>query len=388
MYSINARTATPASCSGPLCTVIPMPAQNLPASGDPSGPAEPALRNAIARELETVRNGRDLLLAPATRPIGQAVILILCILVNGIFILFRPDYISVFVAASFYLNMGYFITLLIPTTPGSAQAGIPAIAKFQGWLAENGIRTSTDQFTRIFINAFFMNSRALSLGIGLLFSIDILFVLIAYGYGLPLRTTIVVIAQSAIIILFYFLVWKTEPFTSHFSDNIDNVRDRLSRDLPEWLISFLFMVGFLLLLLLFLTTIILTPGITLDAFVTQSGLTELAHRFIPIGILVVTQYFLIRYIHGVTSRVMAGRLIDHRMQALGDLLAGTGGTAAPAGGEDYGHDGSAALLESRIYVVKRNTLLGMFPVFVVDLDFSVLLDSTTQRVIRGYIRKR
>jgi hypothetical protein len=30
----------------------------------------------------------------------------------------------------------------------------------------------------------------------------------------------------------------------------------------------------------------------------------------------------------------------------------------------------------------------MFPVFVVDLDFSVLLDTTTRTVITGHIRKQ
>ena len=208
--------------------------------------------------------------------------------------------------------------------------------------------------------------------------------------GLPLRTTILVIGQALLIIVFYYLVWKTEPFTLAFEKNLDTVKTRIARDLPPWLTSFLFLTGFFLVVLVFLTTIILMPGMTLHTFMTQSGITELAHRFGLIGILVVTQYFLIRYIHGITSRVMAGRLLDHREQALADLRSAVegDGTQQPPGedaGEDFGH--TQALLESRIFVVKRNTLLGAFPVFVVDLDFSVLLDSTTRRVIRGYIRK-
>jgi hypothetical protein len=35
--------------------------------------------------------------------------------------------------------------------------------------------------------------------------------------------------------------------------------------------------------------------------------------------------------------------------------------------------------------VKRSTFAGTFPVFVVDLDFSVLMDTTTLTAIKGYI---
>lgn len=49
---------------------------------------------------------------------------------------------------------------------------------------------------------------------------------------------------------------------------------------------------------------------------------------------------------------------------------------------------SARLLESKIYIIRRNTLKGAFPVFVVDLDFSVILDNTTMTAIKGYIVDR
>lgn len=350
--------------------------------------AQPAipLREAIARELETVREKRSALLAPALRYHWQVIIILTCLTINGIFFLLRRDYVTLFVAASFYLNMGYFITLLIPTSSSGAQGSLPEIAKFRSWLSENGVRTSTTQFTQIFINSFFINSSALALGICLLFSIDIVLVIVAFTEGLlSLHTTLIIIGQSAIFIIFYTLIWKTEPFTSRFERDLHTVKTRLAQDLPPAAISFLFLMGFLVIVLLFLTTIILMPGITLDAFMTQSGITELAHRFAPIGLLVITQYFLIRHIHGITSRAMAERLLDHREQALEELIstAGTGAGVSSAGG----YEEMTQLLETRIYTIKRNTLLETFPVFVVDLDFSVLLDSTTKLAIRGYIRK-
>jgi hypothetical protein len=363
-----------------------------PAPDTAAGTSDIPLHVAIALELETIQAGKGALLGGPDRRYWQVMILFVCLCLNGLYFLVVPDYVTLFVAASFYLNMGYFITLLIPTSPGSAGGSIPEITRFRTWLTENGIRTGTSQFTRIFINAFFMNSRALTLGISLLFTVDILMVIAAFLGGMvPLRTTLVVAGQSAIIILFYLLVWKTEPFTARFEQDLGAVRDRLARDLPPWMISFLFLTGFLLVVLVFLTTIILLPGMTLDAFMTQSGLREIAHRFSLIGLLVISQYFIIRFIHGNTSRAMAERLLLHRELALKELLAaleGDGEKTRVGNLNDAGRiEDSRALLESRIYKINRNTLLGMFPVFVVDLDFSVLLDSTTRQVIRGYIRK-
>lgn len=212
-------------------------------------------------------------------------------------------------------------------------------------------------------------------------------VLVALGEGLlSLHTTLIIIGQSAIFIFFYMLIWKTEPFTSRFERDLNTVKTRLSQDLPPAVISFLFLMGFLVVVLLFLTTIILMPGITLDAFMSQSGITQLAHRFAPIGLLVITQYFLIRHIHGITSRTMAERLLDHRERALEELISTTV-TDPGSGGASEAYEDMTLLLETRIYTIKRNTLLETFPVFVVDLDFSVLLDSTTKQAIRGYIRK-
>jgi hypothetical protein len=45
------------------------------------------------------------------------------------------------------------------------------------------------------------------------------------------------------------------------------------------------------------------------------------------------------------------------------------------------------LLESKIFQLARNSLSGAFPVFVVMLDFSVIMDSSTLTTFRGYIQE-
>ncbi|MCK9631244.1 MAG: hypothetical protein M0R30_06330 [Methanoregula sp.] len=361
-----------------------MPAENHGISGTPV-----SLGEIIGRELSAAETNRRKLLAQREPLALQRGILGLCILTNLLFLVTRNDYIFLFVAASFYLNMFYFITLLIPTNPQAADFKKPEIARFHAWLWENGITSGTRQFTRIFINTFFMNCRTLTFAISLLFSVDIAFTLIAWHAGLPAGITLFVIVQSAIIIIFYAIIGKVEPFTTAFADNIDHVRTRLSRELPPWIISLLFLTGFLIVVFIFLTTIILLPGFTLNMFLTESGLTRLANLFLPLGILAISQYFIIRSIHGNTSRVMAERLMEHREDVLRSLArdAGDSTPGSPESAEQR-YEVTSRLLESRIYQVRRNSLLGVFPVYVIDLDFSVMMDSTTLTAIKGYIKER
>jgi len=358
----------------------------------PDHPAHPhdtsLLSGIVTGELAVVEKKHRELLQQEQPWRLQNVILILCILTNTILSIVRPDYIILFVAASFYLNMFYFLTLLVPTSPGATPFRKPEIARFHSWLQEHGIRSGTRQFTRIFVNSFFMNCRTLTFPLILLFSIDIVFTLIAgYISLIPGNITLFVVAQALIIITFYALVGKIEPFTAEFARNIDRIRTQLSRELPPVIISLLFLTGFLAVVFLFLTTIILLPGITLNAFLTESGLTELAHMIALLAILAVSQYFIIRTIHGQRSRVMAGRLMDYRELLLKSLAKDVEEGGGNAMDIESRYEMTSRLLESRIYRINTNSLFGAFPVFVVDLDFSVMMDTTTLTAIKGYIRE-
>jgi hypothetical protein len=351
---------------------------------------EGSFKQIIRNELSAVQKKRAELMTPRGHKGIYFFVLLVCILTNVIFFLVRPDYFGLFIAASFYLNMFYFFSLLIPTNFQSANLPAADLSRFHTWLKEIGVTSGTTRFTRLFINALFLNSRTLSLGIGLIFSIDIVFALIHFTRGLPLRTTIFVQVQCAIIVIFYLMVWKMEPFSTRYVNKVDEAKRTLRRQkLPPQLVTGMFIFGFLLAIFLFLTTMIYLPGVTLNAFLNQSDLTELGHLFTLLAILAISQYFIVRYIHGFTSRAMADRIFDFKEQSLTELLESEN-MARP---ENFATDEnpletSALLLESKIFTIKRNSLAGIFPVFVVDLDFSVLMDSTTLTAIKGYIVER
>lgn len=347
------------------------------------------LREIIRNELAAVQQNRAGLMTPRGHTGIHHLILLVCIFINVIFSLVRPDYFGLFIAASFYLNMYYFISLLIPTNFSGTSLPAADLSRFHAWLREIGFTSGTTRFTRLFINSLFMNSRALSLGIGLIFSIDIVFALIHFTRGLPLSTTLIVIGQCAVIVTFYLLVWKVEPFSTTYIKKVETVKRTLRRQrLPPRLVAAMFIFGFLLAIFLFLTTIIYLPGVTLSAFLNESQLTELGHLFALLAVIAFSQYFIIRYIHGITSRTMADRLFDFKEQSLQELLDREESNPTPAEAEQNPLEVSAQLLESKIFIIKRNSLAGIFPVFVVDLDFSVMMDSTTLTAIRGYIVER
>ena len=346
-----------------------------------------SLSQVITDELESVQKKRvDLMTKKAPQTI-HIIILFACVLTNAIFFMVRSDYISLFIAASFYLNMFYFITLLIPTNFKKRNIPMANISRFRVWLREIGVKSGTSQITRLFANALFINSRTLSLGLGLIFSIDIVFILIHYYRGLPLFTTLIVIVQCAIIVIFYLLVWKMEPFSMTYIKKVERMKTSLHRQkLPTRLITGMFIFGFLLAILLFITTMIYLPGVTLSAFINQSQLDELGHLFGLLAILTISQYFIVRYIHGITSRTMADRLFEFKENSLKDLLdIEKPGISGNSNMDKNPLEMSARLLESKIYIIRRNSLKGAFPVFVVDLDFSVMMDNPTLTAIKGYI---
>jgi hypothetical protein len=339
----------------------PAPDAAIPTT-DPDIPIE----KLIHEELSAVRKSRATLMTDPGHPHIHIGILLLCIGINLFYFLYRPDYFVLFIAASFYVNMYYFIIVLVLQNVKKSSWTKTDLSQFKNRLKEIGMKSGTTRFTKLFSNTIFMNSRTLSLGICLLFAIDILYTMWAYFFmELPLRPAAIVISQCAIIIVFYLLVWKVKLFSLKYVKR-----------------TVLFLIGFLFAAILFFTTIIILPGITLSAFLVQSRLSELGDLFVLLAVLGISQYFIVRSIHGSTSRTMAEDFFDykeHLLLNLQDKVSSANNSA------ENRSETTARLLETKIYTIKRNTISGFFPVFVVDLDFSVMLDSTTEAVIMRYI---
>jgi hypothetical protein len=331
-----------------------------------SPPSDFAINQVIGDELSAVRKSRAGLMTDQGHPRIHIGIILVCIGINLVYFLYRPDYMVLFIAASFYVNMYYFIIVLVLQNVQKSSGPKADLSLFRSRLKDIGLKSGTTRFTKLFTNTIFLNSRTMSLGICLIFAIDILYAMWAYfSMGLPIRPAIIVISQCAIIIVFYFLVWKVKLFSMKYVKR-----------------TVLFIIGFLFAAVLFFTTIIILPGITLSAFLAQSRLSELGDLFVLLAVLAISQYFIVRSIHGSTSRTMAGDFFDYKE----NLLLNLRDIVKSDNNLDQNRTETITrLLETKIYKIERNTLSGFFPVFVVDLDFSVMLDSTTETAITRYI---
>jgi hypothetical protein len=338
------------------------------------------LHKTLWTEIHKEREWHRHLYASGTPGKVTLIILGVAILVNIFFFLDNPMYPLLFISASFFLFMFYFITLLIPHNLRRSSLPQTDISRYLTGLRENGIVMSTKRFTRVFLNAFFINCRPLFYGFALIFTIDIILVIEMTANGmLTLSHSGIILFQSVAIILFYFLVWRLEPYTIEFFSEVSGVKEHLiNKKIPESVVSFLFLLGAVLALIAIVSTIILLPGVTVNNVLSVTAFRELEHFFLAIGVVIVTLYFIMRYIHGVTSRDLLARFSQGKTECLFHQIEITGHTnRSSAAGEQTDNSGYSAfcraaelLLEAQIYQIDRKTLFGTFPVYIVNPDFS------------------
>jgi len=345
-----------------------------------------AMRKMIAREIEKERERQKIFRSGVSGRLTATVIL-MCFVINVEFLLRDPQYPILFIIASFYLFMIYFITLFIPLERQSRGFDRAEIVGFFKKLIDNGFIRGTERFSRVFLNAFFINCVPLFRGFALIFSVDILFTVLTFSQGsLSATVAFVILFQSTAIILFYYFVWKLEPYSSEFFADMHTMHQRLiQKRIPSRVVTAVFWVGGILALIGAFLAVILLPGFTVKQMLSIPGLTRLGDLFIAIVILCASQYFILRYLHGDTSRVLAEKFSANKAKYLSRQVEVEVSTTTSGDSElqketmtpDTFREATAILLESRIYQVERKTILGAFPVYIVNPDFSVALDQDT-----------
>jgi hypothetical protein len=355
-----------------------------------------AFRNLVENEIHMAGEQRRALLTQGKTGYATIAILLACIAAIVIVFFIHPYFIGLFIAASLYLHMAYFITLLIPVGRGSIRFPHEEVRSFFSTIYHTGIIPATDRFARILFDVFLINSRTLFFGVLCIFAADTLLSVLAYSTGMfTLKTTMLIFFQISAFVIFYYLVWRFEPGSIRFREGVNGLKGALAtRSYPQWFIGILFAAGALIILLVILTTIILLPGITVHAFLTLIGLENLGNLFLLIGILAVSQYFILRFLHGIASAQMAEQFFASRLSLLKyaggmeehDLQKKSGVAQSRMTPGDSKQCAAYVLLQSRIVRLELNTLLGTFPVYLVNPDFSVIFDVKVMAVITGYIK--
>lgn len=365
---------------------------------DISFPESATIRQLMRDEIRALNERQRLLRAQGRTGSITIIILLLCILVNFAFFLFlKDDYLALFITASFYLYMVYFITLIIPLGAGTAQLPLHEIKKFFTTMYHSGVIPTTDRFMHIFLDIFFINSRTLFAGFLVIFSCDLLFSLIGYLYGFFSGMAVgVILFQSLSILTFYFCVWKFEPYSIQFHRDVREMKGKLvTKKYPRRVVSLMFGISALFLLFVILSTIILLPGITVKTLLTLTGLEDLGNPAILVGTLLASQYFIVRFFHGISSARMAEQFAQEKISRLQSAQGGGEEQRSPAHSPDAlpPHSGDALraaaglFLELKIFQVELRTLGGAFPVYIVNPDFSVILDKEVLATITGFLQR-
>jgi hypothetical protein len=354
-----------------------------------------AIHDLIKNEIQTLQNQQRALRTTGSIGYITLAILLLCILVNVAFLVLLKDYFALFISAGFYLFMIYFITLIIPLGNGARDLPFNNIRRFVSALHHSGVIPSTDRFTRIMLDVFYINSRTLFGGFLVIFSFVLLFTGIGFfKASFSVTTVMFILFQSISILMFYGLVWKFEPYSLQYHHDMRELKGRLvTKRFPEWAVVALFGTAAVLVLFGIISTIILLPGFTVNKVLSLTGIEGLEYHLVLIGILLASQYFIVRFFHGISSRELAEQFSDAQIARLrcADTIPEdkqksknvSGDPAAPEA--DMKREVAGALLESKIYKVEKKTLLGAFPVYIVNPDFSVILDEQVLALITGYL---
>jgi hypothetical protein len=124
-----------------------------------------AIHQLIKKEIHALHEQQRILRAQGRTGLVTTGIVLLCIAVHVVlFFTLGDGYFPLFITASFYLYMVYFITLLIPIGTGAIGLPVQEIRKFFAALYRSGIIPTTDRLTGILLDIFFINSRTLFYG--------------------------------------------------------------------------------------------------------------------------------------------------------------------------------------------------------------------------------
>jgi len=295
---------------------------------------------------------------------------------------FGEGYMVLWIVASLYFYMFYPLLPLVravalvllhrgPTTDAAPQTPRSLVRSVR----EARLLRFKRRLVAVAWNVFFLGAVSMTAGFLAIFSVDILFAVLA-GFVLDRLsdlTALLVVVQSLGIILYYLQVYLLRPYSAAFAAMlVERLRGR-RRGLP--LLTRGVALGAIVFLVVVLLVIaLLLPGWTVDRVVP---LTELqAVRFdVYVLILLASQLVIMQVFHRWLSRLIArpvlalsARALEREQRALRFLVR----TGAPHRLRRVDR-ATSLLAEVRLYRVDPVRLIGLYTLFLLGSDFLALL---------------
>ncbi|MGD0819028.1 MAG: hypothetical protein ABR986_11645, partial [Methanomassiliicoccales archaeon] len=217
-----------------------------------------------------------------------------------------------------------------------------------------------------FWNSFFINSQPMAFGIIAIFSVDI--PLIAYlaivSQVLTWEVTLLLLLQSAGMILFYVGIVRMKPYDTGFLEQVwsvgKSVADMLKGRSVKRFKNVFFTVLFLSVFVVSLAAAMLMPGSSVKMLRGDANV-DLAKEFVPLVIIFLSQFLLVRETQSAASRRMAENLLRKKLSM----------KRSRDGSEETGLEDLEEQMPMYFKVV-RHDILGFMPVYMMNPDLGVI----------------
>lgn len=304
------------------------------------------------------------------------------------FVRYGDRYMLMWVVASLYFYMFYWI---LPLVHGVALALLhreasgdkrpsPGPKRLIRSVKEARLLRFKSRLIAVGWNVWFLGGVSMTAGYLAIFSIDLLYALIAgFVYrGLTVLTVVLIVAQSVGIILYYLAVYLLRPYSADFSAWLSALmrgrRERREQGhsglAPTALLAAL---SFMLAVLLVIA--ILFPGHTLDRILPVNQLRAVGYHLYLL-VLLASQLAIMLVFHSWLSRSIARPVLASNERALARearalrLLQRRGSPRRRLRRIDRA---VSLLTETRLYRVTPIRLAGLYTLFLLGSDFLALL---------------
>ncbi len=338
-------------------------------------------------------------------------ILAATVLVNlGLLLAYTGEYCLYWIMASFIFLMINPFLLLLPTDTGDLKSYIgyfidlkdrerKSLEEIISWESlEKGAAVPADAIERLKRlteqrnslyelgwNLFFINCQPLAPGFLVLFSLSSVFALLGWlaNGDFEAYSTVIVIAQSAAIIVFYGAIVYVQPYSRGFFAGILGMQSRIKERYNEaWTQGLKYaLTAAVVTTVAGIITIaaIVLPGMTYNSFISAEADIELGAGMF--ALIFLTQTIVVRYLQGDYSRTLVDSLLSSRIATIrGEVLPAIDGLApaslregvTPRMAEDLERI-TLDLARYRALKIDYASLFGYFPVCMVTPDIGAIM---------------
>jgi hypothetical protein len=297
------------------------------------------------------------------------------LLLNLAALLLTDEYAVLWILSSLLFCVFSILFIIMPTTKRSLVQG-PKEAPIR--LDPANVLDKKELLGLAFWNGFFINSQPMALGIITIFSLDIssIVYLGLFVQVLTLDVTVLLLLQSVGMILYYVGIVRIRPYDLNFLEKVRSI-GRSVEDVLHGRSVRHFRSAFLTILVLsiFVASLIaamLLPGSSIRMLRGNSNV-DLAKEIVPLVLIFLSQFLLVRKAQGLSSRIMAEDLLRRKLKLL----------SSRDDPEQPGLEG----LEERMpayFKVVRHDIIGFLPVYLMNPDLGAILGDRSTSLNHPY----